>query len=245
MKCRNFAHRGFSGEYPENTLLAFQKALEAGCEGMEFDVHFSKDGELVIIHDEKIDRTSDKTGYVKDLTYAELCEADFSYKFAGKYGFQKIPTLREYMELVKGWDIISNIELKTGIFEYPGIEAAVYALIQEYHMEDKVIISSFNHNSVLRMKTLNPHLVCGFLSEAWIIDAGRYVEQYGVEAYHPDFHMLTDSEVQNLRAHGRKINTFTVNEESDIREMLRIGVDGIIGNYPNRVKALLKEAGMR
>ena len=245
MICRNFAHRGFSGNYPENTMLAFRKALEAGCEGMEFDVHLTKDGELVIIHDEAIDRTSGQHGLVKDMTYQELCRVDFSYRYAGLVPFQRIPTLREYFELVKDLDICSNIELKTGVYEYPGIEQAVYDLIREYHMEDKVIISSFNHHSVMRMKAIDPRIPCGFLSETWILDVGSYVEGHQVEAYHPQFAMLTDAETADLKAHGREINTWTVNTPEDIREMIRLQVDGIISNFPDRVNQELKAAGLR
>lgn len=245
MKCRNFAHRGFSGKYPENTMLAFEKAIEVGCEGIEFDVHFSKDGELVIIHDETIDRTSNETGYVKDLTYAELCQADFSYKFAKEVGFQKIPTLREYMELVKDKDIITNIELKTGIFEYPGIEQAVYDMIMEYGLKDKMIISSFNHYTIQRMKAIDPTIKCGFLSETWILKADEYVKENDVECFHPIFRMLTDEVVSELKANNIAINTWTVNEEEDIQKMIDIEVDGIIGNYPDRVKRMLKKSGLR
>lgn len=245
MQCRNYSHRGFSGKYPENTILAFEKALEAGCEGMEFDVHFSRDHQLVIIHDEAIDRTSGQHGLVKDMTYEELCQVDFSYRFFGQFGFQKIPTLREYLELVKDRDIISNIELKTGVYEYPGIEQAVYDLLREYHMEERVVISSFNHNSVMRMKAIDPQLQCGFLSETWILGTGDYVASHGIEAYHPEFHMLTAAETADLKDHGVAINTWTVNEEADIRQMIAIGVDGIISNYPDRVNRLLREAGLR
>ncbi len=245
MNCRNYAHRGFSGNYPENTLLAFQKALDAGCEGIEFDVHLTKDGQIVIIHDETIDRTSAEHGWVKDMTYEELCQVDFSYRFAGQFGFQRIPTLREYFELVKDCDILSNIELKTGVCEYPGIEQAVYDLICEYHMEKKVVISSFNHHSILRMKAIAPELTYGFLSETWILDAGAYVADHGVQAYHPQFYMLTDTETADLKAHDVQINTWTVNEADDIRRMIRLNVDGIISNYPDRVAAELKKAGLR
>lgn len=245
MKCRNYAHRGFSGSYPENTMLAFEKALEVGCEGIEFDVHLTRDGQLVIIHDETIDRTSDQTGWVKDMTYDELCAVDFSYKFKGQVGFQRIPTLREYFELVQDRDIISNIELKTGIWEYPGIEQAVYDMIREFHMEKKVCISSFNHHSVMRMKAIDPAIVCGFLSETWILDVGSYVQSHGVEAYHPNFHMLTEPEVADLKAHGCMINTWTVNEEQDIDRMIQIEANGIISNHPDRVAQRLRAAGLR
>ena len=247
MKCRNYGHRGFSGCYPENTMLSFEKALEAGCEGMEFDVHLTRDGQLVIIHDETIDRTSGRHGKIKDMTFEELCRVNFAYpdKFGDAFPFQRIPTLREYFELVAGRDIISNIELKTGVYEYPGIEAEVLKLIREFRMEKNVVISSFNHHSVLRMKALAPELECGFLSETWILDAGAYVQSHGVECYHPQFHMLTDAETADLKAHGIKLNTWTVNEEEDILEMIRQDVDGLIGNHPDRVAAILKREGLR
>ena len=245
MLCRNYGHRGFSGRYPENTMLAFEKALEAGCEGIELDVHLTRDHQLVIIHDETIDRTSDKTGWVKDMTYGELCQADFSYRCRGQVPFQRIPTLREYFTLVKDRDIVTNIELKTGVWEYPGIERAVWQLIQEFHLEDRVLISSFNHNSVLRMKALAPSLPCGFLTETWILDPGQYVASHGVEAYHPQFYMVTPEERQSLRDHGIKINTWTVNEDKDILRMIEAQVDGIISNFPDRVGELLREQGLR
>ena len=247
MRCRNYAHRGFSGEYPENTLLAFEKALEVGCEGIEFDVHFSKDGELVIIHDEAVDRTSDHKGLVRDYTYEELCQMNFAYpaKYGDKYGFQRIPTLREYLELVRDQNILTNIELKTGIYPYPGIEKAVYDMLKAFHLEDRVIISSFNHHSVMRMKALDPEIPCGFLSETWILEPGQYVSSHHVEAYHPGFYMLNDEEATDLKAHGCQINTWTVNEVADIQNMIRLDVDGIISNYPDRVKEQLKLAGLR
>lgn len=245
MKCRNFAHRGFSGKYPENTMIAFEKAIEAGCEGIEFDVHFSKDGQIVIIHDERIDRTSDQTGLVRDMTYEELCKVDFSYKFKGEVEFQRIPTLREYMELVKQKDIITNIELKTGVFEYPGIEQAVYDMIKEYGLEEKMLISSFNHYSIKRMKDIAPEIKCGLLTDTWILRPGEYTKNCGVEAYHPRFTMLTKEAVEDLKAHDVAINAWTINEQTDIDAMIDIGIDGIIGNYPDRVKESLKRKGLR
>jgi len=245
MKCRNFAHRGFSGKYPENTMLAFEKAIEVGCEGIEFDVHFSKDGKLVIVHDETIDRTSNQNGFVKDLTYEELCQADFSYKFQKEYGFQRIPTLEEYLELVKDKDIITNIELKTGIFEYPGIEQAVYDLIRKYDLRDKMIISSFNHYSVMRMKEIDPGIKCGLLTESWLIKAGEYVKKCGVECFHPIGTMLNPETVKEVRDNGIEINTWTVNKPEEVDYMINLGVDGIIGNNPDVTGRRLKAAGLR
>ena len=234
MKPIILAHRGFSGNYPENTMLAFQKAYEAGCDGIELDVQFTKDKEIVIIHDEKINRTSHQKGAVKDFTYEELCQIDFSYKF--DVPFQKIPTLREFLEWVQDKDILTNIELKTSIEPYPGIEEAVYALICEYHMQKKVILSSFNHVSVLKMKQLDESLVCGFLTECWLLHAGAYTAFHHVEGYHPRFTALNQESVKELKQNNVRIMTWTVNKKKDIQHMLELEVDGIITNFPDLAK---------
>ena len=188
---KNFAHRGFSGKYPENTMLAFRKAVEEGVDGIELDVQLTKDGEVVIIHDETIDRTTDGKGLVVSYTYEELRKFDASFKFRGQCGFNPIPTLREYFELVKDKNLVTNIELKTGLNEYFGIEEKVWELIKEYGLEDRVLISSFNHYSVLRMKSIAPNLKYGLLTETWIINAGKYTEDVGVKCYHPHFLSMT------------------------------------------------------
>lgn len=239
---KNFAHRGFSGKYPENTLLAFLKAVEEGCDGIEMDVHLTKDGEVVIIHDEKLDRTcTNGTGYVRDYTLKELKQFDVSSSFAGSCDPQAVPTLREYFDLVKDTGIVTNIELKTGIFEYEGIEKKVYDLIQEYGLKEKIIISSFNHFSIRRMKALDSEIRCGLLTETWLIDAGKYTKSVGAECLHPIFYNMTEEVAAEVKSQGIDINTWTVNEEEDIKTMIRRGVTSIIGNYPDRVNRIRKE----
>ena len=238
---KNFAHRGFSGKYPENTLLAFQKAIEVQADGIELDVQLTKDGEIVIIHDESIDRTTNGKGLVVDYTYDQLKEFDASYIYTGKFGFNKIPTLREYFNLIKGTNIITNIELKTGIFEYVGIEEKVFNLIKEFKLEDRVIISSFNHYSVLRMKALAPNIKCGFLTETWILNPGKYTKDNCIECYHPHFAILTPDIVKSLKTFGIEINTWTVNKEDEIRDLISKKVDILIGNFPDLTKRILAE----
>lgn len=238
---KNFAHRGFSGNYPENTMLAFKKAVEVGADGIELDVQLTKDGEVVIIHDETIDRTTNGEGEVSSYTYEEIRKFDASFKFRGKYGINSIPTLKEYFEYIKDKNIVTNIELKTGVKEYLGIEDKVWNLIQEYNLQEKVIISSFNHYSILRMKNIAPNLKYGLLSETWIINAGKYTKEIGVQCYHPYFPNMTREIVEEIKSHGIEINTFTVNKEKDIRDMIEKGIDIIIGNYPDLAKQIISE----
>lgn len=240
---KNFAHRGFSGKYPENTLLAFRMACETpGCDGIELDVQLTKDGECVICHDERIDRTCNNgKGFIKDYTLEELKQFDVSYIFKKECGVQRIPTLREYFELVKNYDIVTNVELKTSIFEYHGIEQKVMDLIEEFGCKDRIIISSFNHYTVKRMKAICPDIECGLLTESWLLNVGDYVEAAGVEYFHPLFRSLDEATVAEIKGKGVGINTWTVNEEGDIRRMMDLDVNAVISNYPDKVARIIQE----
>ena len=230
-----FAHRGFSGKYPENTMLAFRKAVEIGVDGIEFDVHLTKDNEVVIIHDEDIKRTCNGEGLVKDMTLAELKKFDASATFKGVYGKNEIPTLREYFELIKSTDVITNIELKTGVYEYPTIEQRVIDLVREYGLEKKIIFSSFNHFTVKRCEELAPEIKRGFLTGDWLVDFGRYTKERNVQCCHPWHITLSQAVVDEMHKAGCEINTWTVNEYADIERLSAMGVDCLIGNFPDRM----------
>ena len=239
MKSLNVAHRGFSSRYPENTLLAFEEAIEADCDGIELDVQLSADGELVIIHDELVDRTTNGTGAVKDKTLRELRELDASGSFHGLYGINRIPTLMEYFDLIRGTDILTNIELKTSVFTYPGIEEKTLTLIDRYDLRARIVISSFNHYSVLRMQALAPDIAYGFLEESRLIDTPGYTASHHVQAVHPEFHMVDETFMEDAQKHGLAVNVWTVNTEEDMREMVDLGVGMIIGDHPDICRNVL------
>ena len=225
------SHRGYSAKYPENTMIAFQGAVEVGTHGIELDVQLSKDGEIVICHDETIDRTSNGTGYIKDMTLKELKQYDFGSKFnqiPAKYEFQEIPTLREYFESMGNHDVITNIELKTNIFEYEGIQGKVWDLIKEFKREERTIISSFNHHSIMKMKEIAPGLKCGFLTMCGLLHPGTYTKQYSVECYHPVFRSLTEEDIKNCQSEDIEINTYTVNDEKHISRLIESNITNII-----------------
>lgn len=239
------AHRGFSGEYPENTMLAFQKAVEAGCDGIEMDVQLTKDLVPVIMHDESVDRTSNGSGYIYNQTYEELSKLDCGYpsKFNGKYGVQKIPTLEEYLAWMASdaVHIITNIELKNSVYYYGGLERKVVDLVCRYGLEDRIIISSFNNASVLKCKMANQRISAGFLIEGAIDNCGVYVRECGVEYYHPNLDFIKEEHVKNCSENGIGINVWTVNEEDDMRTMKKWGVHSIITNYPDRGRRIRDE----
>ena len=235
-----FAHRGFSGKYPENTMLAFQKAVEIGVDGIELDVHLTKDNEIVIIHDEDIKRTCDGEGLVKDMTLEELRKFDASASFRGVYGFCGIPTLREYFELVEDTAIITNIELKTGVYEYPTIEKRVIDMVREFGLSDRIIFSSFNHFTVKRCEKIAPEIKRGFLTGDWLYDFGKYTAERNVQCCHPWHISLSEETVKEMHEAGCEINTWTVNEYEDIRKLSAWGVDSLIGNFPDRMIEVLR-----
>lgn len=229
-------------------MLAFSKAAELGVDGIEFDVHLSSDDIPVIIHDEALDRTCNASGLVKDFSFTELKKINAAANFKSAESFsstvcldEKIPSLEEYFDFIKNKDIISNIELKTGVFEYPRIEEKVYALLKKYNLQDKCIISSFNHESILRMKKIAPSLMCGFLVDSWDLHPADYLKKYGVECYHPPAYRLTKEFVDELHNEGLRVNAWFGSIQTDYSKVLKTGLDSIITDYPDKIADLFKK----
>lgn len=176
MKPQIWAHRGASGNMPENTLEAFQKAIDLKADGVELDIQLTKDGEIVVCHDETIDRTSNGSGNIKDYTLAELKKFNFN-KTHPEIAHASIPTMKEVFELIKPSNLIINIELKTGQYDYNGIEEKILALTKEEGMENRVIYSSFNHYSIKKIQQLNPAARTAFLYSDGALDMPAYAEK--------------------------------------------------------------------
>jgi glycerophosphoryl diester phosphodiesterase len=224
------AHRGYSKLYPENTMLAFKEVAKFPIAGIELDVQLSKDGEIVICHDETIDRTSNGQGLIKDLTLSELKTFDFYGKFEGKVKSDdvKIPTLDEFFDWFQAFDFIVNIELKTNIFRYEGLVGKVNDLIQAYKLEERVILSSFQHHTMNLAKEVNPNLKTGLLTASGILQPGSYTKNYGHDYYHPFFATLEIEDFIDLKQAGIGINTYTVNRREDMEVMFKAEVTNII-----------------
>ena len=230
---RVFAHRGYSGKYPENTMLAFREAEKTGADGIELDVQLSKDGELVIIHDETLDRTTTGKGYVKDYTLSELKSFNASVIKGDTFAPEVIPSFEEYCKWVKDTYLITNVELKTSIVYYPEIEEKLTEMIKVFKLEDRVIFSSFNHLSIVRMKQLLPDCPVGALVEHDDLQfAGYYCRKYGFEYYHPDSSLFTKENADNCHHFGIGINSWTVNDLGTFERLYEWGVEGIFTNYP-------------
>ena len=238
-KTKIFAHRGASGYAPENTLAAFQKAVDLGADGGELDIQLTKDDQIVVIHDETIDRTSDGKGWVKDYTLEELRAFNYN-RTKPEYKHADIPTMREVFELLKPTGLFINIEIKTGVVFYEKIEEKILALTKEMGMEDRVCYSSFNHYTVTRIHELKPDAEVGFLYADGPIDMPSYGVKHGVNALHPALYNLQyDGFVKECKEKGLKLNVWTVNERPYMEMCCQYGVDAIITNYPDIAKEVV------
>jgi len=227
------AHRGYSGAYPENTMLAFQKAVEVGADGIEMDVHETKDGVLVVIHDETVDRTTESKGAVKDYTLAELKKLNAAARCG--CGFEAIPTFEEYCAWAAKQPIFTNVEVKTDNTYYPEIERKIWDMAVKYGLEKTTLFSSFNHVSMMRLKQLAPeaHTAALIFPESGVkVFPGDYCKAAGFEAYHPCAVSLNDENVRNLKDNGIAINVWTVNDMTALAHLQDWGCNAVMTNYP-------------
>lgn len=236
----NIAHRGFSGKYPENTLLAFQKAIDLGVEAIELDVQLSKDGEIMVFHDEDLFRTTGKKGMVKDYRFDELRELDASYKYHGEFGYHHIPTLAEYLELTENMAILTFLELKNSMIPYPGLEEKVADCLSRFGRQEGTILFSANHLSVKYFGTLASSVQLLFPFDNWIFEYGAYCHKHDISACMPYFRSLTVEVVAEMKKYGISIYPWTIDKPEDFQSIQKLGVDGILTNYPDRLKSFLE-----
>ena len=236
------AHRGFSGVYPENTMLAFRKAIEIGADGIELDVHLSKDGQVMIIHDEALKRTTGLDGVISDYTRAELEKISAGKTKNDEFGFTPIPSLEEYLAfMAEHRDKITNIELKTAPVYYPEIEEKTLELVRKFHLEKNIIYSSFNWLSIERMQRLGTISETGLLfSGMKLYNQAHIIKSLGINYFHPDFNDLTDEIVKSYLDNKIGLNVWTVNEIEDMKVCLSWNIDGLITNFPDRAISIAR-----
>ncbi len=238
MKTKILAHRGSSAYAPENTLAAFALAIEQGADGIELDVHFTKDLVPIVTHDDNVNRVTGYNGLVKELTLEEIKKLSFDNKMAGYIG-EKAPTLEEVFVLMKPSNLIINVELKTNHQRPEGLEEACQALVKKYNMEDRIIYSSFNHHSLNHLKTIASHMPCGILFDCNMFKEWNYAKTMDWQAIHPHFKSVYGKEyIQACQNAGIACNAWTVDNPENIKFLLNLGVDGIITNVPDIALAI-------
>lgn len=238
-----YGHRGASEYAPENTMEAFRLAYEMGADGIELDVQLTLDGQLVVIHDETVDRVSNGTGFVKDMTLGELKSLCFN-RIHPEYKDARIPLLEEVLDYFAQKKFLINIELKNSMFPNEGLEAMTLMLVKKYGMLDRIIFSSFNHFSMRKMAALEPKTQTAFLTSEVQTDVRGYLKENQTGIYHPAVYLLERQDllsgmtqdkdvITDLQESGIKINTWTVNSGKQMRSLCNRGVDGIITNKPD------------
>ncbi len=234
-----FAHRGSSGTHPENTMLAFYEAERVKADGIELDVHLSKDGEVVIIHDETLDRTTNGSGYVKDYTLTELQKFDAGFRFKNGMYSAKIPTLREFLEWFKETDdILCNIEIKKTTLVNFQLEEKTVALVKRYGLEDRVIISSFNHYSIVYCRRLAPKIEIAPLFMEGLYRPWSYARLLGAKGIHPYYRTVNEELIRKCQDEGISVRPFTVDKEDDLVRFIQSGTEAVFTNFPERARRL-------
>ncbi len=239
---RVIAHRGFSDRAPENTLAAFRQALEVGADMIELDVHLSKDGEIVVIHDADLSRTTNGKGQVRDLTLAQLKKLDAGTSFSVDFAGALIPTLTEVLELVAG-RMLLNIEIKVTGEIRGGVTEKVLTLIGEKRLGNQVIISSFDPRALLHSREIDPGVrTASIYNEALHRQKGpvEIMEEVGSVAFNLDHDEVTADIVAESHARGRPVAVYTVDERSRMRSLIASGIDALFTDRPDVMIALVK-----
>lgn len=247
----NIAHRGASGHAPENTLAAVQLAMDMGADMIEIDLHFSRDGEAIVIHDATLDRTTNGSGQVKEFTTEELQKLDAGSWFDEKFEGERLPTLGEVLALIDG-KVQILIELKQGKSgRYPGLEKRTIELVNQYGARDWAVLQSFEDETVIELRRQDPNLEVHKLIGGAMPDLPAYFDGQpvwgnilnfpGVQAINPHYLSLNPRFIHQAHARNLKVFTWTVNQPEDMQKLIDMGIDGIITNYPDRLKKLLEE----
>lgn len=227
-----WGHRGASAYAPENTMEAFRICVEQGADGIETDVHLTKDGICVLMHDEKLDRTCDKTGYIQDYTYEELRKVNAN-DGSSEYAFCHVPSLEELLQLAKASGIFLNLEIKTDVILYEGIEKKIADLVALYGLEKQVMYSSFNHYSLMKMKEIVKDAKIGLLYMEALYKPWLYTQSLEADALHPYYPAcVLDDYIANAHQQGIMVHPWTVNRKEDMQWLKKQGVDAIITNDP-------------
>lgn len=229
-----FAHRGASAYAPENTLAAFQLAITQNSDGIELDVALTADGQVVVIHDNSIDRTTTGRGQVKSMDLSTLRQFDAGSWFGPTFAGERIPTLNEVLELV-GEKAITNIEIKPNISRLDQTTKMVASIVAQHNLENKVIFSSFNPRALTQIHQHLPSVPIGIL--LWPGKLGACMKLLfdwwvNYHSIHPYYSAVTPQMIQRAKAKGHRVIAYTVNQPEDIRDLFTMGIDGIFTDDP-------------
>ena len=245
------AHRGWSGSYPENTLIGMREAIRLGCHMIEFDISFTKDRRAIIFHDDTLDRVTNSFASLSDCTYNELRKIDVGSWFHPKYAGTRMPSLEEILLIAKGSGIMVNIEIKVGCWEDEekgdNVEYQIAHAVRKFKVEDRVLVSSFKWDFIKRIHRVAPEIKTALLHRKDVgkLDPFQLKETYGCSSFNLNIQELTQKFVNKCHDAKLKIFTYTVNSYTDMETCLHMNIDGIITNHPNRLFRFLKKHQIR
>jgi glycerophosphoryl diester phosphodiesterase len=226
-------HRGARGHAPENTMTSFQKGADMGVDAVETDVQLSKDGEVVLIHDHTVDRTTDGRGFVKDMTLAELKGLDAGSWYDPKYAGERIPTLTELLAWAKDRVGVA-LEIKNGPIYYPGIAEKTVRLVRQHGMERQVILISFDHLVLREAKQIAPEIATGILYVGGLADPVAAARAALADSLNPHWAYVTPELVRAAHAAGLAISPWNPDDPATLRMLSDMGVDSAGSDYPER-----------
>lgn len=249
-KCKVISHRGANKVAPQNTIPAFEKSLEIGCDGFETDIHLTADGHPVICHNYTIDETSNGSGEVRYKTLEELRSYDFGSYFSDEFAGTKLPTLEEFLDVSARGDIeIMNIEIKPPLDGNMDIVKKTIDAVKAKGLFDKLLISSFDPDVLVECKKIDPACKTGFLYapnklfflKHMLFGYVKFAKKIKADYLHPHFIAVTKSYVKSLHKNGIKVNVWTVDKPEIATKLLKYGVDGIITDLPAMVNELVEK----
>lgn len=232
-----FAHRGASGYAPENTLPAFTLAADMGAHGIEFDVQITRDGKLVVHHDRDLGRTEAAAGRLRDWRFADLRALDVGAWFDARFAGTRMPTPAEVVEAV-GDRLLLNFELVNDSWRLDGVEEGAVALFRRMNLFERAMVSSFNPRLLWAVRRAEPRITLGALWGAfspWHLRADWWRRRAGAECLHPESVLVTPAFVAQAHAQGRRVHTWTVNDGAEAGRLRALGVDMIMGDFPDRL----------
>ncbi len=224
MRTKIFGHRGYPAKFAENSLEGFDYCFKHGAEGIEFDVHLTKDGVPVIMHDEDIKRTTNGKGLIKDYTLQELDQFHLA-------NGERIPRLRDLFELAEDYDGQLNLEMKTNKFDYPGLPEKIFALADHFKFKQEIIYSSFNLQTLVHAKEVRPNQNYNFLTDKEINNPVQFVKEHGLSGIHPE-HLVDTKAVERI---------WTVDSKVRAKKIIQYGAAGFFTNKFEDMMDLRKE----
>lgn len=234
-----FAHRGYSGRAMENSMTAFRMAKDTNVDGIELDVHLTLDEEIVVIHDEQLDRTTTGTGWIGELSYAQISKHSIL-----TLSNEIVPKISDVIELFLDTSVVINIELKNQYIRYPQLVGKLIKIIEYYGIENRIIVSSFYHPCLLDLKQQKSSWDIAFLIDCVLFEPWKYAKAVGIDQLHLHYSAIDEHLLTSCRKNGVRVRAYTVNEEKEMLRLASMKIDAIITNYPHRLRRVIDHIQM-